>query len=51
MEVNDQVESIENLDATSQLAFYKAIYSAISDAVIFVDTERRITLLNDAAVA
>lgn len=43
-------ESIENFEATNQLALYKAIYSSISDAIIYVDTDRKISLMNDSAI-
>jgi len=43
-------ESIENLESTNQLPLYKAIYSSISDAIVFVDTNRQIVMLNDSAI-
>jgi len=42
-------ESTEKLEYTNQLALYKAIYSSISDAIIFVDTNRQIVILNESA--
>jgi len=42
-------QSIENLEVTNQLALYKAIYSSISDAIVFVNTARQIVMLNDSA--
>ena len=51
MEVNVVDAPTSEITNTNQLAIYKAIYDAMSDAVMFADVDRNIMLLNDAGIA